>query len=157
MVGTGYEMEKRLPTEQIFVANAHPTLQVDTERLQTVASEVLQKENRCRGRVNIILATDRDLKSLNNRYLGRNHPTDVMAFSMGGDEPPEVKHQVVGEIYVSLDRAQLQAQEYQVTFAKEVDRLVIHGLLHLCGYDHERVDEADAMRTREDHFLEGAR
>jgi len=148
-------MDRKHPTEKIFVANAHPSLEVDGERLQSVALLVLRKENRCHGRVNIILATDADLRKMNDQYLGRNHPTDVMAFSMGGDEHPGAEDEVVGEIYVSLDRAQQQAREYKVTFIREVDRLVIHGLLHLCGYDHEREDEAGRMREREDRFLEG--
>jgi probable rRNA maturation factor len=150
-------MGRERPTEKVFVANAHPSLEVDTERLQSVASLVLRKESRCHGRVNIILATDDDLRQMNDQYLGRNQATDVMAFPMGGDEHPRAEDEVIGEIYVSLDRAQQQAREYAVTFVSEVDRLVIHGLLHLCGYDHEREDEADRMRAREDRFLEAVR
>lgn len=150
-------MARKEQAERIFVANAHPSLEVDDERLRSVASMVLCKENRCRGDVNIILATDEDLRKMNEEYLGRDYPTDVMAFPMAGDEHPQAGDTVVGEIYVSLDRAQQQAQEYSVTFIQEVERLVIHGLLHLCGYDHEEETAADLMRAREDQFLETVR
>jgi probable rRNA maturation factor len=143
--------------QKIFVANAHPSLEVDDERLRSLAALVLRQENRCRGGVNIILATDADLCKLNGQYLGRDYPTDVMAFPMGGDEHPPVKDTVAGEIYISLDRAREQAREYSVTFVQEVERLIIHGLLHLCGYDHEEKEEAGRMRSREDQFLEKVR
>jgi probable rRNA maturation factor len=147
-------MGRQRRTEQIFVANAHPSLEVDPKRVRAVASKILKKEMHCRGRVNIILATDNDLEDMNSRYLGRDRPTDVLAFQMGGDEHRDAEEQVMGEIYVSLDRAQQQARDYKVTFAGEVDRLVIHGLLHLCGYDHENEEEAGRMRIREEQFLE---
>jgi probable rRNA maturation factor len=150
-------MGRKGRVEKVFVANAHPSLEVDSERLRSVASLVMHKENCCRGGVNIILATDEDLRKMNDQYLGRDHPTDVMAFPMGGDEHPRAEDTVAGEIYVSLDRARQQAREYSVTFVQEVERLVIHGLLHLCGYDHEGKEEAGRMRSREDKFLETIR
>jgi probable rRNA maturation factor len=148
-------MSAKEQSEKIFVANAHPSLEVDQDRLRSVGSLVLRQENRCRGGVNIILATDGDLQAMNRQYLGRDVPTDVMAFPMGGDVHPE--DTVAGEIYVSLDRAQEQAREYSVTFVQEVERLIIHGLLHLCGYDHEEKEEAGRMRAREDQFVEKVR
>jgi len=150
-------MVRKKQVEAIFVANAHPSLEVDNDRLRSVASMVLRKENRCRGGVNIILATDADLRKMNHQYLGRDVPTDVMAFPMCGDEHLRAGDTITGEIYVSLDRAREQAREYSVTFVQEVERLVIHGLLHLCGYDHEKGEEAGRMRAREDHFLETVR
>jgi len=150
-------MGRNEQVERIFVANAHPSLEVDSDRLRSVASLVLRTENRCRGGVNIILATDADLRKMNEQYLGRDYPADVMAFPMGGDEHPRAEDTVMGEIYVSLDRARQQARDYSVTFVQEVERLVIHGLLHLCGYDHEDKEEAGRMRTREDQFLETVR
>jgi probable rRNA maturation factor len=144
-------------SEQIFVANAHPTLEVDPERVTAVASQVLTEENRRGAGVNVILATDTDLRNMNSQYLGQNRPTDVLAFSMGGNEHPPEEEQVMGEVYISLDRAQQQAREYQVTLEEEVDRLVIHGLLHLCGYDHEEDEEAQQMKAKEERFLESFR
>jgi len=150
-------MGRKGQVEKIFVANAHPSLEVDSDRLRAVASMVLGQENHGRGGVNIILATDEDLRKMNEQYLGGDHPTDVIAFPMGGDEHPREEDTVVGEIYISLDRARQQAREYSVTFVHEVERLVIHGLLHLCGYDHEEKGEAGRMRAREDQFLETVR
>jgi probable rRNA maturation factor len=150
-------MDQEHNIEQIFVANAHPSLEVDPERIQTVAAEVLARENCVVGKVNVILATDTDLKNMNSQYLGRDRPTDVLAFAMGRDEHQAIQDQVVGEIYISLDRAQQQSLEYQVRFTREVERLVIHGLLHLCGYDHENDGDSHRMKTREEELLEQLR
>ncbi|MCK4272324.1 rRNA maturation RNase YbeY [bacterium] len=141
-------------SERIFVANAHPSIAVDQRRVRRLASAVLEKESCGSGKVNIILATDADLTKLNFRYLRRDRPTDVLSFPMGEDKHVVPKEQVIGEIYISLDRARQQAQEYNVSLTKEVDRLVFHGLLHLCGYDHEDADDAQKMRAKEEEFLE---
>jgi probable rRNA maturation factor len=144
---------ERVDSEKIFMANAHPSLEVDSDRVRRLAAGVLQKENQD-ARVNIILATDFDLSDLNARYRGLNQPTDVLSFPMGDETAVDKEEQIMGEVYISLDRAHQQAREYGVDFPREVDRLVIHGLLHLCGYDHEDPEDARAMRAKEDQFLE---
>jgi probable rRNA maturation factor len=150
-------MGKAADPEEVFVANAHPFLEVDHDRVHRAASAVLCKERRCRGGVNIVLATDADLVDLNSRYLGRDGATDVLSFPMAGDEHRSAEEQILGEVYISLDRAWQQAKEYQVDLAQEVDRLVIHGLLHLCGYDHEDAQDARRMKAKEEEFLEKCR
>jgi len=145
-------------SKRIFVASAHPFIEVDEDRVRRMASAVLCKERRGGGRVNIVLATDADLVDLNSRYRGRDGATDVLSFHMGGDEyPSPEEEQVIGEVYISLDRAQQQAREYKVNLDKEVDRLVIHGMLHLCGYDHENANDARMMKEKEEKLLETTR
>ncbi len=142
---------------RIFVANVHPSLEIDQNRVHRVALEILRKEGQGSGRVNIVLAADNDLGDLNSRYLGREGPTDVLAFPMGGDEHATPSAPITGEVYISLDRAQQQALEFSVSFADEVARLVIHGMLHLCGYDHRNAREARLMKAKEENFLETVR
>ena len=145
---------KHTDSEKVFVANAHPSIMVDQIRVRDVASTVLQKECKGGGRVNIVLATDADLADLNSKYLDRDGSTDVLSFPMGDDEHIVQEEHIMGEVYVSLDRARQQAKEYKVSFVEEVDRLVIHGVLHLCGYDHERARDARMMKAKERDFLE---
>jgi probable rRNA maturation factor len=144
---------KYVDQEQVFVANAHPTLDVDEDRVRKMASAVLKKEQRS-GRANIILGTDVDLTELNSKYRRLDRPTDVLSFPMDNDTHLADHEQVMGEVYISLDRAQQQAQDYGVDFLREVDRLVIHGLLHLCGYDHEDPNGTESMKAKEEEFLE---
>jgi probable rRNA maturation factor len=142
-------------SKEVYIANAHPSISVDQGRVRRAASAVLRKECRRGGKVNVILATDDDLANLNTRYRGFDHPTDVLAFPMGEPEFAVPQERVLGEVYVSLDRARQQAREYKITLAKEVDRLVIHGMLHLCGYDHQDSNSAREMKSKEEEFLEG--
>jgi probable rRNA maturation factor len=150
-------MKRQQHTDNIFIANAHPTLVVNMNRLRSMVARVMNEEGRRGEKVNIILATDGDLMDMNSRYLGRARPTDVLAFRMDRDEHQVLQDLIMGEIYISLDRAHQQAREYQVAFAGEIARLVIHGLLHLYGYDHEDDDDARLMKAKEEEFLEACR
>ncbi|HUA86095.1 MAG TPA: rRNA maturation RNase YbeY [Bryobacteraceae bacterium] len=90
-----------------------------------------------RGREIVCLLTDdRELRQLNRRFLGKNNATDVLSFP----------HANGGEIAISLDRAAAQAKEHGHTFADEVRILMLHGVLHLAGYDHE-TDSGEMARA----------
>jgi rRNA maturation RNase YbeY len=85
--------------------------------------------------------------SINRRYLNHNYSTDVLAFVL--EKAPMLE----GEIYVNLDRAKEQASEYRVSFANEVARLVIHGTLHLIGYDDRTATAHKKMKTIENKHV----
>jgi rRNA maturation RNase YbeY len=89
-------------------------------------------------RVNIIFISDLQIHALNRRFLHRDRPTDVISFNSNqprlGGEP-----RLLGEVYVSRDRARAQAREYGATYASELRRLVLHGLLHLLGLTHAQM------------------
>lgn len=93
--------------------------------------------------LNIVFVDDEYLKSLHRQFLNDDTYTDVMTFNLSETGA------IDGEIYISADRAKENAQKYQVSFADEIARLVIHGLLHLKGHD----DRTDAGR-RQMHQLE---
>ena len=99
--------------------------------LRRLVKSVLDAED-CSKRVNIVLTDDETLRDLNERFKGRKGPTDVLAFDF---EEPDF----LGEVYVSLDRAREQARYYGVSEEEEIERLVLHGLLHLLGYTHPRM------------------
>ena len=88
--------------------------------------------------------------NLNGRFLHHWYSTDVLSFPV-----EEIgKRSVEGEIYVNLDQARRQAREYDVSIRNEVGRLVIHGILHLLGYDDKRKDERLKMTMRENVYLD---
>ncbi|MCK4232441.1 rRNA maturation RNase YbeY [candidate division WOR-3 bacterium] len=99
--------------------------------LRRLVKSVLDAKG-CSKRVNIVLTDDETLRDLNERFKGRKGPTDVLAFDF---EEPDF----LGEVYVSLDRAREQARYYGVSEEEEIERLVLHGLLHLLGYTHPRM------------------
>ena len=97
--------------------------------LKQAIHQTLIEEGRS-GEFSITLLGDQEMAELNARYLGRNAPTDVLAFSMGTNERP------LGDVYVCMDQASRQAREYEISLDEELVRLVIHGVLHGLGHDH---------------------
>lgn len=102
------------------------------------------------GQVNLILSSDARLKRLNREFRSINRSTDVLSF--GFDEPLNAES-VMGEIYISVERAEAQARQYGVSTGTELVRLFCHGFLHLLGYDHQQDQDARKMRQREERYL----
>lgn len=89
--------------------------------------------------VNVVLVDDTTIRGLNRRFLKRNRPTDVLAFPMGDREAGGTRG-LLGEVYVSRDRARCQAKQYGVKYHDEIRRLVLHGILHLLGLKHAEME-----------------
>ena len=95
--------------------------------------------------LSILLVSDAEMRRLNRRWRGRDRATDVLSFPQDGG-----RDRLLGDVVISVDTARRQARELRTTLGGEADRLLIHGLLHLLGYDHERsVAEARRMQRRE--------
>jgi probable rRNA maturation factor len=97
------------------------------------------------GEVDVLLTSDAELKSLNRSYRGKNKPTDVLSFPT----PPEIAPQHAGDLAISIDTAARQAATYDHPLDTEVKILVLHGLLHLAGEDHETDKGQMAAREAE--------
>ncbi len=102
------------------------------------------------GEVTVVLVDDAQIAELNRKFLGRDYPTDVIAFDLRGDPAPEGPS---GEVYVSLERAEEQAREFGVPLEEEVARLIFHGLLHLAGFEDGTPEEAKRMEEEVERYL----
>ena len=89
--------------------------------------------------VNVVFVNDRRIHELNRRFLKRDRPTNVISFNCAEPHLPG-EPQLLGEVYVSRDRARAQAREYGVSYSSELRRLVLHGLLHLLGLTHRQME-----------------
>ncbi len=112
---------------------------VAAARLVRLAQQSLRALRVRDALVSITLVTSKAMATLNRRHLGHRGPTDVITFAMGTD-PNGV---VLADVYVCLDVARAQARAYSVGIREELARLVVHGVLHACGWDHP----TDASRT----------
>lgn len=101
--------------------------------------------------VSLVIADDSRLRALNQEYRNLDRTTDVLSFNIPG--VPDVI-EASGELYISLPQAKKQAREYRHSLEFELRRLVVHGVLHLLGHDHKKVDEARRMRAREALYIE---
>jgi probable rRNA maturation factor len=129
--------------------------------LRAIARRVLAAESvAAPGRVGIVVADDETVRELNHRFLGLDEPTDVLSFGLAAaDEapfalPPE-EEASLGEVVIAYPTALRQAEEAGRPAEVEVAHLLVHGLLHLLGYDHERPEDEGAMRRREEEILAG--
>jgi probable rRNA maturation factor len=104
--------------------------------------------------LSLLFTGDEGITELNRRYLKRDKPTNVLAFPMIDAEQPEVKTSMLGDIVISLDAALREAQACGESLEGAIDRLLVHGLVHLLGYDHEGSrQEARRMQKEEKRLL----
>jgi probable rRNA maturation factor len=127
--------------------------------LRAIARQVLAAEGvGGPAHVGIVVADDETVRELNQRFLGLDEPTDVLSFGLAAaDEapfalPPE-EEASLGEVVIAYPTALRQAEEAGRPAEVEVAHLLVHGLLHLLGYDHERPEDEGAMRRREEEIL----
>ena len=107
-----------------------------------------------KAELSLLFTDDEHIAELNRRYLDRNGPTNVLAFPMTDATEPELHTSMLGDIVISLDAAMRDAQGLRESFEGTVDRLLIHGLLHLLGYGHEgSAQEAQRMEEETERLL----
>lgn len=142
-------MDEHLPTT-LLVETTHEKRTFDHDHLKQLVQYLTEKENRSLRYLSVILADHETILELNQDFLEHDYFTDVISFPLGGEENEKT---VEGEIYVDLDTAAERAPEFETTFAEEVRRYVIHGLLHLLGYTDKTEDGKALMRRLEDKYL----
>jgi probable rRNA maturation factor len=131
---------------------------VDQERLDKIITQALLGEGITEPvSLGLLITDDETIKGLNLRYRGQDETTDVLAFDMENDQdqfvsPPSVPPHL-GDMVVSYPRAVAQAEEYGHSTEEELDRLVVHGLLHLLGYDDQTDEERQIMWDRQETIL----
>ncbi len=140
----------------IRIKNIHPILKVRKRSLSILVENILNAEKE-ECSVDLILVDDKFMQGLNRKFTGRDRTTDVLSFGMKEGKPETVEYPGLGDIYVSLDQAKRQADEYGVRFEEELKLLVAHGLLHLLGYDHRNKGEETVMRRKEVKYLKGTK
>ena len=103
--------------------------------------------------VGCLLVTDRRIRALNRRYRGEDHPTDVLAFPQGEGGGPPGHPGLLGDVVISVETAARQAARAGNSLEREAALLLIHGILHLLGYDHAEPEEERRMQAREEELL----
>ena len=122
---------------------------IDLALLRRRALRALRAIERADAELSIALVDDAAIAELNARYRDKPGPTDVLSFSqLEGDDAPG-DGGLLGDVVISLDTARRQARERRRGIDGEVARLLVHGLLHLVGYDHEQDEEARVMEALE--------
>jgi rRNA maturation RNase YbeY len=143
------KMESHIEEGISLCFNPDSRLSWSKERLINVVKSIAVGENHPGSKISIIIGNDRLLNKLNREWLDIDAPTDVLAFNLSDANDDEVE----GEIYISLDRVLEQAVEYGVSPETELLRLAAHGMLHLCGMDHDDEISRHEMVDRGENYV----
>ena len=120
----------------IEVVNRQRKLKLDPERWEKFAAKALQVLPGKPSSVTVAFVSDRMMRELNRRWRGKPETTDVLSFPAEQDQFEEAEGQTLGDVVISVEQAARQASENKLSFEDEIAQLILHGLIHLCGYDH---------------------
>ncbi len=129
---------------QIFTSECSETIP-EKRQLAQLVQKVLRAEKQ-KGDVNLVFCENKQVRILNRKYRKLDKVTDVLSFNYDEED-------ILGEIYIAGTQALTQSKRYKHSFLNELRRLVVHGALHLSGYDHIISKERKIMRAKEEHYL----
>ena len=133
MINFNYETEFNLPSE---------------ESISTWIANAIIEENHKLEEINYVFCDDAYLYNLNVEFLKHDTLTDIISFDYS------VGKIIQGDIFISIERVADNAKDFKVSFMEELHRVIIHGVLHYCGYKDKTEKEAKVMRNKENHYLE---
>jgi rRNA maturation RNase YbeY len=137
----------------VFVKSQVRLMQVNRPLVESLASTILSTMGESSSELSLTFVGDRRMRRLNRRYRRKDRTTDVLAFAMRDATASLSSRRIpgpLGDIVIAVPTAERQARRENRSFEEEVAVLLVHGILHLCGYDHERSEsEARRMHRRE--------
>jgi probable rRNA maturation factor len=135
---------------KIAIASPQDVVPIDRKQMREIVRVVLEGEGVADAEISLAFVDNPTIHTLNKRYLDHDEPTDVLSFPLS--EPASKK--LACELVIGAEVAQAQARERGHDVQVELALYVIHGLLHLCGFDDKSESAAAAMRRRERHYLQ---
>ena len=124
------------------------------KKIQRTAKAILNALECPEGELSILIVDDAQIARINKTYLGRSGPTNVIAFPMTEGQFGDINPNLLGDVVISLDTAAREARDDCVSLESRFDQLLIHGILHLFGFDHEKnSQQAEEMTVKEEQLL----
>jgi len=122
---------------------------IDSRLLRSQAVRALEAVDQSKSELSIAIVTDDEIAALNSEHRGKRSATDVLSFSLLEGEHNDQRGKLLGDVVIGIETAARQARAAHRSLDEEVARLLIHGILHLLGWDHEKSAEAKLMRAEE--------
>ncbi|MDP8241480.1 MAG: rRNA maturation RNase YbeY [Candidatus Celaenobacter antarcticus] len=127
--------------------------EIDQRRIQKLITHILKSEELALETIiNIVLTDNATIHELNKKFLGRDRPTDVISFNVHTEYLPS-ELQILGDVYISVEKANEQAENFHVPLQDELQRLVTHGILHLIGHEHDNPEQQEKMEALTEKYL----
>lgn len=129
----------------------------EIKSMKKYVKKCLKEEKVKNARFNIILITNEKIKEINTKYRNIEKETDVISFALEDEKEEKffLKERVLGDIYISVEKAKSQSTEYGHSLKRELSFLAVHGLLHLLGYDHMKKEDEEIMFKKQELILDG--
>lgn len=132
MISFNYELDFEIANEELYF---------------DWISKVILSENKSEGEINYIFCDDDYLLDINQQYLNHDTLTDIISFDYS------LGNEINGDVYVSIERVKENAVDFNVSFEEELKRVLIHGVLHYCGYKDKTESDEQLMRSKEDEKI----
>ncbi len=121
----------------IEIINRQRRRKINAQQSREFGEKALRAIGSATRDATIVFVSDRSIKDLNRQFRGKKQATDVLSFPTEAEPFEAENRKHLGDVVISVERAAAQAKANRLSFSSEVEQLVLHGLLHLCGYDHE--------------------
>ncbi|MBM4324939.1 MAG: rRNA maturation RNase YbeY [Deltaproteobacteria bacterium] len=122
---------------KIWIRNQQKPIPLDLKKIRRVVQKTLANLGLPEAELSLLLVDDRQIRKLNHRFLGRDKPTNVLAFSMREGEYSSLHPHLLGDLVISIETAKRQSKQSGLNEMEMLTLLLIHGILHLLGYEHE--------------------
>ena len=137
----------------VLIANNQSKKKVNLKKIRTTAQAVLNALGCPEGELSVLIVDDRGMADLNARHLNRAGPTNVIAFPMREGDHSDINPDVLGDVVISVDTAHHEAGRAGMETMERFNELLIHGILHLVGYDHVNSEEEAAVMEKKSSEL----
>ena len=132
----------------LHIQNNQRKIKIDRRKIRSTIFKILKILDCADKEISLSFVDDIKIKQLNKQYLGKDKATNVLSFSLQEDEYGNINPQILGDIVISVETAQKDAVYGNLTVDQEINFLIIHGLLHLLGYDHENTTKKETSKMR---------
>jgi len=122
---------------------------IDARAIKRTAKKLLEAVDERQSALSISFVDDDEIRELNRAHRGKDKPTDVLSFPLLEEGEVHPGERLLGDVVISVDTARRQAADYDASLEAEINRLLIHGVLHVMGHDHEEMTEREEMRAEE--------
>ncbi|MBT8489805.1 MAG: rRNA maturation RNase YbeY [Deltaproteobacteria bacterium] len=134
----------------ILIESRQKKIDIDIPRVRQAVNNILKYLHIEDSEISLLFLDDEGITGINYTYLQRNYPTNVIAFSMREGEHGNINPHILGDIVISVETTQRYSEQEGIPFSDELDYFIIHGLLHLLGYDHEESETgSERMKQKE--------
>jgi metalloprotein, YbeY/UPF0054 family len=133
---------------KLQIKNSQHKIKIDKRRIRSTILKILKILDCADKEISLYFVDDENIKQLNKQYLGKDKATNVISFSLREGEYGNINPHILGDIILSVETAQRDAIKGNFTVTQEIEFLIIHGILHLLGYNHENTTQKETNKMR---------